>query len=393
MKKLKLLILNGSHSEIPLIQAGKKLGFHLITTGNEPSLTGHKFACEYHEADYSDKEKILQLAKQLDIDRICSCANDFGIITAAYVAEKMKLPGHDSLEVTELLHHKDSFKRFALENNLPTPYADCFDTREAALGAVNKFSLPVIIKPIDLSGGKGISTVSNITEYEAGIVKAFKSSREKRIVVEDFFSGTQHSFSTFVVNQKVVFYFSDNEYSFLNPYFVSYSAAPATNADLFAQTLIDAVETTAEKLRLADGVFHIQYLANETTAQIIDITRRCSGDLYPYPVNHSTGIDWAEWIVRAEAGLSCADFPKVSQSGFCGRFCVMSERSGKIKTVTIDDSIRKHIYDEIFWWKTGDEIHDFLTQKAGILFLRFDTMEEMLDITSQLTRLVRIELH
>ena len=85
----KLLILNGSHSEITLIQAAKQLGYYVITSGNNPQLMGHKYADEYIPADYSDKEKILQLVKENGIDRIVSCANDFGVITASYVAEKM----------------------------------------------------------------------------------------------------------------------------------------------------------------------------------------------------------------------------------------------------------------------------------------------------------------
>lgn len=59
----KLLILNGSHSEITLIQAAKQLGYYVITSGNNPQLMGHKYADEYIPADYSDKEKILQPGK------------------------------------------------------------------------------------------------------------------------------------------------------------------------------------------------------------------------------------------------------------------------------------------------------------------------------------------
>ena len=110
MKKKKLLILNGSHSDIPLIQAGHKLGFHVITAGNDPDLIGHSYSDEYCCVDFSDKQKVLELSLKLNIDAICSCANDFGIITASYVAEKLNIPGHDPFETTYKLHHKDTFR-------------------------------------------------------------------------------------------------------------------------------------------------------------------------------------------------------------------------------------------------------------------------------------------
>ena len=85
----KILILNGSHSEATLILKAKELGYYVVTTGNNPSLMGHSFSDEYICADYSDKEAILDLVQNNGIDSIVSCANDFGVITASYVAGKM----------------------------------------------------------------------------------------------------------------------------------------------------------------------------------------------------------------------------------------------------------------------------------------------------------------
>ena len=390
--KKKLLTLNGSHSEIALIQAAKKSGFHVITSGNAPHLTGHQYADEYHPVDYSDNEKALQLAQKLKIDFICSCANDFGAITASFIAEKMGLPGHDPYDIALLLHHKDSFKKFSLDNDLPVPFSKSFNEQEQALKSVESFTFPVIIKPVDLTGGKGISTAHNEDEYSTGIKNAFDLSRQKRVVVEDFFHGTQHSFSSFLVNKKVVFYFSDNEYSHIDPYYVSTSAAPAIDIEKHKETLLLAVEKTARKLDLVDGVFHIQYIDNGDEAKIIDITRRCSGDLYSYPVSYSTGIDWASWIIHAETGQDCTLLPQITQSGYCGRHCVMSKCNGVIKDIIISDDIKPYIYDELFWWKPGYRIDNYLAQKAGIVFLRFDSMDEMLDITRRLPDLIQIIL-
>ena len=102
MAKKRVLVLNGSFCEAPIIKKAKEMGMYVITTGNAPNLIGHQYADEYIPADYSDKEKVLQIVKDNDIEGVISCANDFGVLTAAYVAEQMGWPGHDKYEIAKL---------------------------------------------------------------------------------------------------------------------------------------------------------------------------------------------------------------------------------------------------------------------------------------------------
>ncbi|MBP5604665.1 MAG: ATP-grasp domain-containing protein [Ruminiclostridium sp.] len=295
-----LLVLNGSHSDIPLIKAGKKLGFRVITTGNRPDLIGHRYADEYICCDFSDPVAVYNTFKDRHISAVCSCANDFGAITAAFLAEKLGLPGHDTYENALTIHHKDRFKRFAADIGLHTPKAVSFSELSGAI-AFEPESYPFMVKPIDLTGGKGVSKVYDRGEYEAAVKLAFDLSPSGRIVAEPFIEGTQHSFSTFLIGGRVRAYFSDNEYSYLNKFLVSTSAGPATKVDCAKDILISDAEKTAKALDLKDGVFHYQYILSENNEPfILEITRRCSGDIYPEPVEHATGIKWAENIVRAE---------------------------------------------------------------------------------------------
>lgn len=391
-KKKKLLVLNGSHSDIPLISAAKTLGFYVITTGNNSELLGHVYADEYHSADFSNPEAVLELAIKLKIDAVCACSNDFGAISASYIAEKMHLPGHDSYETTLLLHHKDKFKNFALQNNILTPFAESYSSIEDAENAIRRYRFPLIIKPIDLTGGKGVKTVKSVDEYNKAISHAFSTSRLKRIVIEDFIEGPQHSFSSFIVNGKVKFYFSDNEYSFLNPYLVSTSAAPATKVEIVANTLTTTIEHIAKLLLLKDGIFHIQYIFNNNKAYILEITRRCSGDFYPYPVNKSTGLCWEEWIVKSEAGIDCSDFPITNQKGFCGRHCIMGSKNGLIKSIYISPIIEDNIYYKFIWGKQGDYINNYLIDKIGVVFFTFNSRSEMIEKVEMINKLIYIEI-
>lgn len=390
--KKKLLILNGSHSEIPLIKSAKSLGFYVITTGNNPKLIGHQYSDERCFADFSDPGAVLEIAKKSNIDAVCSCSNDFGIISASYISEKMNLSGHDSYEAAKILHQKDLFKKFSIENDIPTPYAESFDDPEKAFSSVKWRTLPLIVKPIDMSGGKGVSLVRSNQELLKAIKLSFSLSHSKRIVIEDFIEGTQHSFSTFILKGRVVFYFSDNEYSYPNPYLVSTSAAPSVNVKEVAADLVQTIEKIAKVLSLKDGIFHIQYLYSNKKAYILEITRRCSGDLYPYPVDYSTGLDWARWIVKAEAGMDCSDFPEVSQKGYCGRHCIMGSSNGIINKIVIDKQIEGNIYDKLIWSGKGDRINNYLADRTGIVLLKYDSMDEMLDKTERINQLIYLDV-
>jgi biotin carboxylase len=390
MKKT-MLVLNGSHSDIPLIKAAHKLGYQVITSGNNPELIGHNYAEKYINADYSDYEKMLWIAQKENIDAVCACANDFGAITASYIGEKMGLKGHDPFVTTLRLHHKDQFKEFAKKWNIMTPVADSFDTIEAAKRAGREYAFPMIVKPIDLTGGKGISKADDLKEYDQAVETAFERSPSKRIVAEPFIEGSHHSFSSFIVNKKVLAYYSDNEYSYCNPYFVSTSAGPADRVEMYADVLVQQVEKMAEALDLCDGVFHMQYILRGNTPYILECTRRCSGDLYSIPVEYGLNIPWSLMMVSAEAGLDCSNFAKAPQKqNFGGRHCIMGDHNGRVKNVIISEELSGNIYDKLLWWTPGYEIKNYLVDKLGILMLTYGSRDEMLDKTDRLTQLIEL---
>ncbi len=392
MKKKKLLIVGGSHSDIPLIQAGKKLGYYVITSGNNKYDLGHTYSDETQLEDFADKEAMLSLAKMLKIDAICSNSNDFSVITSAYIAEKLGLPGHDSYLTTIKLHHKDQFKKFALKNKLLVPASLSFDSLKNAIKELDNIKYPAIVKPIDLTGGKGIKKVVNKKEAKIAIKNAFEISRAKRIVIDDFVDGTLHSFSSIIRDMKVVFHFADNEYSYLNPYLVSTSTSPSVNFSGVKDLLIEQTQKVAKLLNLSDGILHMQYLMNGNNINIIEFTRRMPGDLYYKPVEYSTEINYADFVIKASCGMDISDLKQHNQNGFYSRHCIMATEIGKIKDIIIDNSIEKNIIDKFLWWSVGDEIKNIMTYKAGIIFLQYNSEDEMKKKTQKLNELIRIEL-
>ena len=168
----KILILNGSFCEKPIIEKAKEMGYYVVTTGNAPELIGHQSADEYIPCDYSDKEAILELVKDNEIEGIVSCANDFGVLTASYVAEQMGWKGHDTYEHALMMHHKDKFKQYCFEHDIPSPHSYIFTDVESALEYSKACEYPVIVKANDLTGGKGIKRADTPAEAEEAVRNA-----------------------------------------------------------------------------------------------------------------------------------------------------------------------------------------------------------------------------
>ena len=216
----RILFTNGSYNDIPLINAAHKFGLYVITTGNDPDAEGHKFSDEYCQCDYTDKEVMLLIAKEKNIDYVCSCGNDLTAITASYISEKLGLPGHDTYNNCRVFHEKGEFKKVVQRLGFTSPHSELFNSKEDAKKYLKKAKFPQIVKPVDMGGGKGISVANSITEGENSIDYAFNKSKNKHIVIEDYIGGTQHGFICYVKDGKVVFDYSTNDYSYLNPFMV-----------------------------------------------------------------------------------------------------------------------------------------------------------------------------
>lgn len=379
--RMKALLLCASHNDLGLVMSLRKLGYEIIVTGKIPDLIGQKYADRYIQMDYSDKEAVLQLARKEKPDAICQCCNDFGVYTAAYVAEKLGLPGYDSYDTTLLLHNKDRFKKFAWEHHILSPASEAFDCKEEALTYGQKAVYPLIAKPVDASAGNGISRIDCKENYNRAVENAFGCSREGRIVIEPFIEGSQHGFCTFLRNKKVVAYTSNNEYSVVNPYRVEIDTFPAENDREASKIIIAEIEKTAGILNLKDGIFHLQYIMSGGKPYIIEVMRRIPGNMYTIPAGMVTNFNWDYWETRARCGLSCDGIPDdIRQEGFYAYKTILAAENGIIDHIKIPDKYDKYTVGKCFIKSTGAEITDCCSQPAGFLFMNFRSREEMEEV-------------
>ena len=398
-----MLLLGGGHAEIPLIQAAQSLGWYVITTGNDRKGLGHPYADKNVFENYSDKDAMLELAKNEGVQAVCSGCNDFALLSTVYVCEKLGLPGHDSYATSLEIHHKDKYRALATRLGIPTPRALVVRSVADFEAATAQLTFPIIVKPVDLTGGKGIHRAATADEARVAYKDACSRTRQDHIVVEEFVQGSNHGFSAMLVKGKVAFAFSDNEQYYINKYMVSGANSPSTSSGKTLAMLREYSERIAQELHLVDGILHIQYIEKpDGTPVIIEICRRPPGDLYIKFVKYATGIDYPKFIVQAETGEDISSIADVPTQGFWLRHCIMSDcQSGErtasgdicegiVRDVTFASEIQGNIVEKFLWYKPGEIITDKLTYKAGIVFFKFDTLAEMQDKTARMPSLAQI---
>ena len=385
-----VLIVGGSHAEIPLIDAVHTLGYQAVTTGNRASDIGHSVSDRYVACDYSDPKAIRDLAQQLGVFGIVSGCNDLAAISTAFAAEELGLPGHDSTEKCLRLHHKDRFRNLLSEFGLPSPKSTVVHKVVEAEVLCQSLRFPVIVKPVDLTGGKGISVCGKLDEVEAAVTKAFSITRQNHVIVEEFIEGSRHGFTCFVSAGNVGFWFADDEQYFLNPFLVSGTTTPSGLPPDAIEELRSTVEEIVRGLCLVDGLIHIQCILSSNGPVIVELCRRCPGDLYPWFVKLSSGFDYASSVVRAELGLPFENSP---QSGVpIARHCLMSASNGLVTSVKVPKSLEQRAIEKMVWSKFPHEMTNHLVEKLGILFFAFDDCRQMQEVVPFLSKDIQIEV-
>ena len=157
----KLMLLGGLRYLVPVIKAAKEMGHHVITCDYLPDNIAHKYSDEYCNVSITDKEAVLKVAKQLNIDGIMSFAVDPGVATAAYVSEQLNLPSAGPYKSIQILQNKGLFREFLEKHNFNVPKSKSYNQIDKALQSFDYFDLPVIVKPVDSAGSKGVSKVTN----------------------------------------------------------------------------------------------------------------------------------------------------------------------------------------------------------------------------------------
>ena len=390
----KILLLNAGHSEEPIITELKELGYYVITSGLRGDLPGHKMADRYLEADYSDKDRILDICKDEGVSGIVSCAHDYGLITASYVSEQMGWKGHDTYENTLILHQKDKTKKLFEELNILSPKTIYFQSENEARDHVNRLNekdYPVIVKAVDQASGVGVLRANTKEEAMLAVTNAFDKSRLKHIIIEPYIIGTQESFNAFVIDRKVVSSVSCNCYSPINPYLIQTETLLSDNYNNLKERLTGIVEKIFSHLKLVDGLITLQYIVKDGEPYLIETMRRCLGNQYLTAANAVNGYPWYRALVYSELGKDCSKLSYEEPVGkYSGHHAIMSTHNGIYRGMEIPDDIMKHVFKYVELFHEGQKINNYLNERMGYIYYTYDSSHEINEAAKSFNKRIKL---
>ncbi|MEL7297418.1 MAG: ATP-grasp domain-containing protein [Pseudomonadota bacterium] len=383
MKK-KILFLGGSKFQLPPIKYAKSQGHHVITCDYLPDNPGHKFADEFYDVSTTDFDAVLALAKKCQIDGIVAYASDPAAPTQAYVGNALGLPSNP-FEAVEILARKDLFREFLTKHDFLTPKSNAFYQLDEAKPWFETLSKPVIVKPVDSSGSKGVSKINAIEELPQAFDEALNFSREKKVVVEEFFErvGYQVAGDGFVVDGQLKFWCWANEHfdGKLNNLVPIGESFPSIISEATAQQAFEETQRLLTLLGMRHGALNFDFHYNEDgDFSFLELGPRNGGNLIPEVVKYATGVDLVKYTVDSALGLDCSDLTMTPTKGFYSSYMLHALEDGVVDHIWYSDEIRDNIIEESIFIEPGDEVKTFSgsNHTLGTMIMRFDSSEEML---------------
>lgn len=390
----KILLLGGLFYLKPVIDAAHKLGIHVITCDYIPGNIAHKYSDEYHNVSIVDKEAVLELAKRLEIDGIMSFAVDPGVVTAAYVAEKLGLPFAGSYESVRILQNKDLFRKFLTDHQFNVPASNGYKELDDALADMGRFKFPVIVKPTDSAGSKGVTRVDDINDIPAAFTHAKENSISGNVIIEEFIEkqGCSSDADSFSIDGKMVLTTFNAQYfdpKASNPYTPSAYSWPSTFTHEESEYLKSEIQRLATLLDLKTSIYNIETrIGTDSKPYIMEMSPRGGGNRLAEMERIISGNDMIEAAVRAAVGMPLNDFPNKPMEG-CWAEIVLhsdSEASGSFMEVRISDEYKDCVRRLDLYIGKGDIVAPFrgANNAIGTLVLQFKTKKQMQDAISSL---------
>lgn len=383
-KQKRIMLLGGIHYLLPVIKAAHEQGYYVITADYLPDNVAHKYSDEFVNVSIVDKEAVLAEAQKRQIDGIISFGVDPGVEAAAYVQEQMGLPSMGPYESVRILQNKDLFRAFLRDNGFNVPESKGYSSMEKALVDTDWLRFPMIVKPTDSAGSKGVTRVDSLEEYKDAVRYAFEKSIKGHIIVEQYLEkvGCSSDTDSFLLNGQFRF-MSFNAQRFdadaANPYAPSAYTWPSTFPEHEAY-LTSELQRLMDLLHMQTSVFNIETrIATDGRPYIMECTPRGGGNRLCEMLRYATGVDMIKAQVRAAVGDSVEGIEQKPYNGHWAEIILHAPKAGCFSGIEIAESLPAEVIERDLWVKEGDRVEAFhgANDAIGTLVLKYENKLDM----------------
>ncbi len=359
----KILLLGGSRYLLPVIREARALGCHVITCDYLPDNIAHRYSDAYYNVSIVEQEAVLALAERLQIDGIMSFACDPGVVTAAYVAERLGLPSVGPYESVALLQDKGRFRQFLRDNGFTVPQTrSCAALEELESDALR---FPLMVKPVDSAGSKGVSRVDGPEQLERAFACARSFSRAGRVILEDYIEsrGFPSDTECFSVDGELRFVSFNNQYfdkKAKNPYTPAGFTWPSTMPASAQEELAGELQRLLRLLHMGTTVYNVESrVGTDGRAYLMEVSPRGGGNRLCEMLQYITGANLIGNAVRAALGLPLEELSGPVYSGHWSYVALHSYESGRFAGVELAPEARPYLVEEDLWVRPGDPVEAF----------------------------------
>lgn len=378
----KILLLGGSHGQIPAIKESKNRNLYTILCDYLPDNPGQEFADEYHNVSTTDIEAVLSLSKQKEVDYIFAYISDPAVLTTASVSKKLGLRGNTP-ESIHLLSQKDKFRNLMKENGFRVPKFVVLEKPDLYSFDADDIDFPIVVKPVDSSDTKGVHKVEQPNEFHELAEKAFSSSRADRIIAEEYVDSGTANFhgDAFIIDGEMRFcllgdnlFFSDS-----NPLKPSSEVYPSKKPKKLVQAVEEQVENLIRCSGYKNGPVNLEIrVDSDGDIYIMEIGPRSGGTFTPQTIAHSTGFDMLKASLDFLEGKQIS-IPETKNLKPTINFVLHSNTDGILRKLEFDERIQEYIVEKHLHVEPGDFVKSFKNPNSnlGVVILKFNNFEEM----------------
>ena len=310
---------------------------------------------------------------------------DPGVVSAAYVQEQMGLPAFGPFKSVEILQNKDLFRSFLAENGFNVPRAKGFASMEEAVRDRSWIQYPVIVKPTDSAGSKGVTKVEDESQILPALEHAFAHSISGHIIVEEFIEkfGCSSDSDSMSVDGKLAFV-SFNAQRFdgqaANPYTPAAYSWPSTFTLEQERYLKDELQRLITLLGLKTSVYNIETrIGTDGKPYIMEFTPRGGGNRLCEMIRYATGVDLITAITRAIVGDTFDSLEQKPYKGHWAEIILHADKSGRFRSLEVNDCFVTNVVERDLWVQPGQAVNAFsgANDAIGTLVLNFQNDAEM----------------
>lgn len=402
MAQKKLLLLGGSTAQLIAIEKAKKLGYYAVVCDYLPDNPGQYIADSFHLVSTTDKEAILKVAQEEHIDGIVAYSSDPAAPTAAYVANKMGLPGMD-YDVVRHFCEKHLFREFLIANKFNVPQS--VDVRVPYdINALDCSALqfPVIVKPTDSSGSKGITVLESVEGLSEALKYAQEYSRNGMLIIEEFIV-RDHPYvieaEIFALNGKVVSWglinsIRDKESNPLLPSAYSY---PLDMEDERKAIVKAEVSRLVAATGNTSGAFNIEMIIDKHNClYFLDAGPRNGGNMLPEFISMISRKD----VVTATLKVAMGDTTDLDvdldgeDGGYWGLGVLHTSEAGTFNGIDYSPLAKQSLVRENIQKEKGEIVRPFerCNDLVGLNFSHFNSKEEMDEVMCYMNSTMKVRL-